>query len=161
MKACPPNPGLTLMHSSTSAYRAASSSAATGVAGFSVTPARQPRSWMAWRVRCRCGQVSTCTVMLSAPAAANWSMWRSGCSIIRCTSAKPPRSWIRPVMSATIFGPKVITGTKWPSITSMWMTRAPASSTSPTCSRMRPKSADRIDGATSTEEGHSRMRWSG
>ena len=45
-------------------------------------------------VRCRCGQVSTCTVMLSAPAAANWSMCRSGCSIIRCTSAKPPRSWI-------------------------------------------------------------------
>ena len=60
-------------------------------------------------------------------------------------------------MSATILGPNVITGTKWPSMTSMWMTRAPASSTSPTCSRTRPKSADRIDGATSTVVGHSRI----
>ena len=60
-------------------------------------------------------------------------------------------------MSATIFGPKVITGTKWPSITSMWITRAPASSTSPTCSRMRPKSADRIEGATSVVVGQSRI----
>ena len=60
-------------------------------------------------------------------------------------------------MSATIFGPKVITGTKWPSITSMWITRAPASITSRTCSRMRPKSAERIDGATSIVAGHSRM----
>src|SRR4029079_5688316 len=56
--------------------------------------------------------------------------------------------------SATILGPKVITGTKWPSMTSMWITRAPASSTSATCSRIRPKSADRIEGATSGIVGH-------
>ena len=104
-----------------------------------------------------CGQVSTCTVMLSAPAAANCSMCRSGCSIIRCTSASAPCSWIRSARSATIFGPNVITGTKWPSITSMWITRAPASSTSAVCSRIRAKSADRIEGATSVVVGHSRM----
>src|SRR5258707_8287415 len=35
-------------------------------------------------------------------------------------------------------------------MTSTWITRAPASSTSPTCSPRRAKSADRIDGATRT-----------
>ena len=50
----------------------------------------------------------------------------------------------------TTSGPTVIGGTKCPSITSTWITRAPASSTSPTCSRSRPKSAERIDGATRT-----------
>ena len=39
-------------------------------------------------------------------------------------------------------------GTKWPSMMSTWMVRAPASSTSPTCSDRRPKSAARIEGAT-------------
>ena len=60
-------------------------------------------------------------------------------------------------MSASIFGPNVITGTKWPSITSTWITRAPASNTSVTCSRTRPKSDDRIDGAISTVFGHARI----
>ena len=45
-------------------------------------------------------------------------------------------------------GPKVIGGTKCPSITSTWITRAPAASTSATCAPRRAKSADRIDGAT-------------
>src|SRR4051812_5653017 len=85
-------------------------------------------------------------------------MWRSGSEIMRCTSAKPPWAWIVSEMSATILGPNVITGTKWPSMTSMWITRAPAAITSPTCSRMRPKSADRMDGATSTELGQDGMR---
>jgi hypothetical protein len=94
MKACPPNPGLTLMHSSTSAYRAASSSAATGVAGSAYTgPAAEVVDGVEGAVQVRAGL--DVHVMPSAPAAANWSMWRSGCSIIRCTSAKPPRSWIR------------------------------------------------------------------
>ena len=39
-------------------------------------------------------------------------------------------------------------GTKWPSITSTWIVRAPAASTAPTCSPRRAKSAARIDGAT-------------
>ncbi len=42
----------------------------------------------------------------------------------------------------------MIGGTKWPSITSTWITRAPASITSATWLPSRAKSAERIDGAT-------------
>src|SRR6478609_11751381 len=42
----------------------------------------------------------------------------------------------------------VIGGTKWPSITSTWITRAPASMTSATWAPSFEKSAERIDGAT-------------
>ena len=48
----------------------------------------------------------------------------------------------------TTLGPNVIGGTKCPSMTSQWMTRAPASMTSSTWAASREKSADRIDGAT-------------
>src|SRR5205085_10750990 len=48
----------------------------------------------------------------------------------------------------TTIAPNVIGGTKWPSITSTWITRAPAASTSSTCEPSREKSAERIDGAT-------------
>ena len=48
----------------------------------------------------------------------------------------------------TTIGPNVIGGTKCPSMTSQWMTRAPASMTSSTWAASRAKSADRIDGAT-------------
>ena len=51
-------------------------------------------------------------------------------------------------MSARTSGPIVIGGTKWPSITSKWITRAPASITSSTWAPSLPKSAERIDGAT-------------
>src|SRR5215210_6197620 len=44
--------------------------------------------------------------------------------------------------------PIEIGGTKWPSMTSTCMTRAPASITSSTCAPSREKSAARIDGAT-------------
>src|SRR5687768_13833105 len=47
-------------------------------------------------------------------------------------------------------GPIVICGTKCPSITSTWIQSAPACSASTTCSRSRPKSADRIEGASLT-----------
>jgi hypothetical protein len=42
----------------------------------------------------------------------------------------------------------VIGGTKCPSITSTWITRAPAAITSSTCDPRLAKSADKIDGAT-------------
>ena len=42
----------------------------------------------------------------------------------------------------------VIGGTKWPSITSTWISRAPAAITSSTWAPSREKSAERIDGAT-------------
>ena len=50
-------------------------------------------------------------------------------------------------IASTISGPIVIGGTKWPSITSTWITRAPAVHHLATCSPRRAKSADRIDGA--------------
>src|SRR4051794_21770366 len=93
--------------------------------------------------------------MPSAPALANDCTWRSGRSIIRCTSMKPPASCTWSRMPSTIKGPIVIGGTKWPSITSTWITRAPASMTVWTCSPSRPKSADRIDGATRRPSGYS------
>src|SRR3954447_10114359 len=86
--------------------------------------------------------------MESAPAAAKASSWRSGRSIIRWTSRTPPAlcTWSR--RASTMSAPIVIGGTKWPSITSTWITRAPASMTSRTWSPRRAKSAERIDGAT-------------
>src|ERR1700756_177405 len=60
----------------------------------------------------------------------------------------PPASWTRSAIALTMTGPNVIGGTKWPSMTSTWMTRAPAASTSSTWAARRAKSADRIDGAT-------------
>jgi hypothetical protein len=44
-------------------------------------------------------------------------------------------------------------GTKWPSITSKWITSAPAASPARTSSPSRAKSADRIDGAILTRRG--------
>ena len=151
----PPQPGLTDMQSSTSASRAASRSAAVGVAGLSVAPAVMPSSWISPSVWCRCGQVSTCTVHESAPAFANSASWRSGCSIMRCTSSVPPRSCTRSANEDTTRGPNVITGTKCPSITSTWNARAPASSNSTTWLRNAPKSAERIDGSTESQRASS------
>ena len=65
----------------------------------------------------------------SAPAAANSSTRRSGRSTIRCTSSTPPRSCTWSRSASTISAPIEIGGTKWPSITSTWITRAPASIT--------------------------------
>ena len=62
--------------------------------------------------------------------------------------AAPPAAPTRSRSAATTSGPIVIGGTKCPSMTSTWITRAPASSTSCTCSPSRSKSAARIDGAT-------------
>src|SRR5215469_14819767 len=53
--------------------------------------------------------------------------------------------------ASTTTGPIVMLGTKRPSITSTWIQSAPASSTARTSSASRPKSADRIDGATITD----------
>src|SRR4051812_16881820 len=71
---------------------------------------------------------------------------------MRWTSSTPPRLCTRSRSDSTISGPIVIGGTKCPSITSTWMTRAPASITSSTCRPSRAKSADRIDGATRTSD---------
>ena len=48
--------------------------------------------------------------------------WRSGRSIIRCTSISAPAAWTWSAIASTTSGPIVIGGTKWPSITSTWIT---------------------------------------
>ena len=148
MNDCPPQPGLTLMQRTRSAQSRSSATASTGVPGLIATPARQPSSRIACRVRLACGVASSWKVIESAPALANSSIWRSGASIIRWTSTPPPASWTWSAMPARTSGPIVIGGTKWPSITSKWITRAPASITSSTWAPSLPKSAERIDGAT-------------
>ena len=50
----------------------------------------------------------------------------------------------------TTGGPRVMLGTKCPSITSTWMTVPPPRSAAATCSARWAKSADRIDGKSST-----------
>ncbi len=95
-----------------------------------------------------CGVASAWKVIESAPALANSSMWSSGRSIIRWTSIAPPAWWTWSEIELATSGPIVIGGTKWPSITSTWMIRAPAAMTSSTCAPRREKSAERIEGAT-------------
>src|SRR4051812_7705269 len=148
MNGWPPHPGFTVITRIRSAYAATPDAAAGGVPGFSATPARQPASWMAPIVRCACGSASRWKVMQSAPAFANSTTWRAGLAIIRCTSSTAPASWARSAIEPATSGPIVIGGTKLPSMTSTWITRAPAARTSLTCSPRRAKSADRIDGAT-------------
>ena len=147
MKLCPPQPGLTVIASSRSQLAAAASTASTGVPGLIASPARQPASRIASRVRWACGSASWWMVMQSAPASANAATCSPGRSIIRCTSSAPPASWTRSAIAAAISGPIVIGGTNRPSITSTWIRRAPAAITSSTCAPSRAKSAARIDGA--------------
>src|SRR5690242_17663100 len=61
----------------------------------------------------------------------------------------------------TTGGPSVIFGTKWPSITSTWIMRAPPRSTRATSSARWAKSAARIEGSISTICGLSRFYHSG
>ena len=81
---------------------------------------------------------------MSAPALANASTYRSGSTIMRCTSTGR-RVALRTASTTT--GPMVMLGTKRPSITSTWIQSAPAASTARTSSASRPKSAERMEGA--------------
>src|ERR1039458_5981534 len=53
-------------------------------------------------------------------------------------------------MDSTTGGPMVRLGTKWPSMTSRWRMEAPPRSTHAISSARRAKSADRIEGTTSS-----------
>src|SRR5581483_2545216 len=81
-----------------------------------------------------------------APASTKAGTYRSGFSIIRCTSSG--RS-VALRNDATTGGPMVILGTKCPSITSTCSSEAPPSAAACTCSASRAKSAERMDGASS------------
>src|SRR5438552_8558355 len=76
----------------------------------------------------------------------------SGCSIIRWQSKVVlGRAFLS---EATTNGPKVIFGTKWPSITSTWSTVPPPLSASFASSPSRAKFAERIEGASSMVMGN-------
>ena len=60
--------------------------------------------------------------------------------------------------AATTGGPKVMLGTKWPSITSRWIQSAPAAAMSRTSWPSLEKSAARIDGARTTDRSNALMR---
>ena len=78
MKGWPPQPGLTVMQSKTSASWIDSPTAPTGVPGLIASPARQPSSLIALSVRLMCGVASAWKVIESAPALANSSMCSVG-----------------------------------------------------------------------------------
>ena len=99
---------------------------------------------MAVSVRSRWGDTSTCTEISDAPARANASMWRSGSTIIRCTSSG---SRVTRASASTTGTPMVRFGTKRPSMTSTCSRSAPPASTAATASRRQAKSADRMEGA--------------
>src|SRR5262245_29952197 len=87
---------------------------------------------------------------MSAPAATKRSTYRSGSWIMRWTSNG--RSVTRR-SEATTGGPIVRLGTKWPSMTSRWRSRAPPSRTASISSPRRAKSADSSEGASAGPRG--------
>src|SRR4051812_5557173 len=68
---------------------------------------------------------------------------------MRCTSRK---AFVQRRVAAVTAGPKLMFGTKWPSITSRWRKSAPPRSTSVICAASFAKSADKIEGAISGVE---------
>ena len=80
------------------------------------------------------------------------SICRSGRSIMRWQSRMPPRACTSSLSDATISGPIVIGGTKWPSIDVDVDHLAPASITVVTCSASREKSQARSEGAISPRD---------
>ena len=108
MNDCPPNPGLTVITSTRSIRSSTFSTADSGVAGFSATPARFPSAPIACSVRSRCVVASACTVSRSDPAAANASRYPSTGAIIRCVSKHLPDA---PRIALISGGPNVMLGT--------------------------------------------------
>ena len=148
MNAWPPQPGLTVMQSTRSATPASSDTAVAGVPGLSASPARQPSSRIASSVRLVCAVASVVNRdrVGAGPGELGDVVLGTFDHQVDVDRAAGVVDLIgdRPATS----GPIVIGGTKWPSITSTWMTRAPASMTSATCEPSFEKSAERIDGAT-------------
>ena len=150
MKGWPPQPGLTVMQSASSISPPTSASASGGVPGLIATPAAAPASWISPTARARWGVASAWTVTESAPARTKSSALRSGRSIIRCASTAPPASW---TVSASAADDVRADRDRRHEVAVHHVDvdhARPAARTSCTCSRSRPKSAERIDGATCT-----------
>ena len=112
-------PGSTVITKISSTSPINGSTAEAGVLGFTTTPAFLPLAWIFFRARWIFSSVSASTwqVTMSAPASQNCSTYRSGRSIIRCTSRG---SAVTGRMDFTTGIPMEILGTNRPSITSTW-----------------------------------------
>src|SRR5581483_9732025 len=124
----PEYPGWMLMQRTTSASPATAATASGAVSGLSATPAWRPHSRAAAIVAGTSSTASKWNVTLSPPASATAPKYLAGRSTIRCTSSAPPPSWTIGAIACSTIGPIVIGSTKWPSPTSKWKTRHPASS---------------------------------
>src|SRR5918999_4602370 len=144
-----------LMQSARSAPSAAAASRSTGVPGLHATPAPSPSSRAAAITAPASSATSTWKVTLSPPDSAISRKWCTGSSTIRWQSSTPPRSCTGRAIERRTTGPIVTGGTKWPSPTSKWKTRAPASRSRSSCSPRRRKSAAYSDGSISAPRTHS------
>ena len=115
----PPKPGSTVMTRMSSTFSRKGRAASAGVLGLSTTPAFLPLAWILSMAAWMFSGVSDsrCTVTRSAPASQNWSTYRTGSTIIRCTS-KNMSVTLR--MDCTTGMPMEMLGTNTPSITSTW-----------------------------------------
>ena len=140
----PPQPGLMVMTITWSTSASDSAMASNGVPGLMQTPQRAPSRRISLRVRLMCGETSMCTFTVSANSMKKGT-WRSGSTTIKWMSKGRFVSLRR---AATRAWPKVMFGTKRPSITSRWRRSAPPASAARTSSARRPKSAVKIEGAS-------------
>ena len=124
-KAWPPKPGLTVITRTWSTKFKTFLTASTGVPGLITTLGLTPAARIFCSAPWICGVASAWMLMISAPARANSSIWCSGLETIRWQS-KTSLLWGR--ILATTPAPKLILGTKWPSIISIWAYSAPVAS---------------------------------
>ena len=120
---------------------AASAATSTAVPGLKAMPAPRSCARACASTAPTSSTASTWNVTLSPPDAAISSKWCTGSSTIRWQSMRPSRSWISGAIERSTTGPIVTGGTKWPSPTSKWKTRAPPSSSSRICAPRFAKSA--------------------
>ena len=123
MNVWPPNPGSTVMTRMMSSSSRYGSSADSGVAGLTASPAARPAARMRRRVGAISSSISTWKVIESQPASRYSSRKRPGSSTIRCASNG---SSVRGRRCLMVFAPNVRFGTKWASMTSRWIRSAPA-----------------------------------
>ena len=121
--------------------RAAASS--TAVSGLEAPPRRRART-RAPAAIALAGPSTGLHVERDAVPAGRARRTRSGApgaSTIRWQSSAAPHACTSGAIDATTTGPMVISGMKWPSPASKWKTLAPASTSAPSCSPRREKSA--------------------
>src|SRR5579862_9463312 len=122
--------------------------------GLNATPACSRCSRASRIVAGTSATASKWKVTLSPPAAATAAKYFAGLSTIKWTSTAPPwRCTIGEIDCSTI-GPIVTGSTKWPSPTSKWKIRHPASQSVSICSPRIAKFAAYNDGSISTPRIH-------